>query len=134
MLERNLVGAACDTCCGLFDTQTSKQILSFPRQCQYFAFIPINNLLMCSVSGDKSICFYDIHDRKTIILKPRKNLNRLRFASTVTLLRWVLDYVMIYDLKKSTKKVVKWVQGHSEPVTALAWQFKGSKYISRTPA
>jgi WD40 repeat protein len=34
MLERNLVGAACDTCCALFDTQTSKQILSFPRQCQ----------------------------------------------------------------------------------------------------
>ena len=92
---------------------------------------------MCSVSKDKSISFYDIHDRKTVKhIQTQKELESVAFCSDghTIAVGARTGHVMIYDLRKSAKEVSKWVQGHSEPVTALAWQFKWSKEISRTPA
>ena len=51
-MDRNVLGAACETCCAIFDVNTGKLRQSFARPSQQMAFSPLNQLLMCSVSHD----------------------------------------------------------------------------------
>lgn len=82
-------------------------------------FSPVNRLLLCSASPDKSICFYDMND-KVIVKKIRTeiSLTKVDFCAdgyTVACCGQSTigeNVILIYDLRKSSQEVTKQCIGH----------------------
>jgi len=124
MLDHYLLGAASDSSLTLFDTQTTNQTLSFPKQnVQGLAFSPLNKLLLCCVSSDATITFYDINEKKLVKqIQTGESLTSVAFCQdghTIAVGARNSGNVMIYDLRKSAREVYKYCTGHKETVNTV---------------
>jgi len=76
-VEKNLLGAACDLSVSLYNVEVMKVDHHFTNMhkasVKSLTFSPVNRLLLCSASPDKSICFYDMND-KVLVKKIRTDL------------------------------------------------------------
>jgi len=112
-VEKNLLGAACDLSLSLYNVEAMKVDHHFTNMhkasVKSLTFSPVNRLLLCSASPDKSICFYDMND-KVLVKKIRTDLplSKVDFCAdgfTVACSGQSPqgeNIILIYDLRKSS--------------------------------
>ena len=134
-VEKNLLAAACDLSVSLYNIETMKVDHHFTNMhkasVKSLTFSPVNRLLLCSVSPDKSICFYDMNDK--VIVKKIKTelpLSKVDFCAdgfTVACSGQNTlgeNTILVYDLRKSSQEVTKQCVGHMQSISSLRFMRK----------
>jgi WD40 repeat protein len=134
-LERSLLGAACDYTVSVYNTEQQKVQHHYTNMhsgpAKQIAFSPLNKMLMCSVSSDHNVCFYDINE-KVLVKKIRTEtpLSCVSFCQDGHTIALGSDQddgqVLIYDLRKSSNEVLRQCAGHSSRIQSLAFASKDS--------
>ena len=90
---------------------------------QGLAFSPLNKLLLCCVSPDATICFFDINEKKLVKqIQTGESLTSVAFCQdghTIAVGTRNSGNVMIYDLRKSAREVYKYCTGHKDTVNCV---------------
>ncbi len=104
--ENTLVSAQDDGLLSLFDVGQKKLVHQFKyhsASVKGVAFSPMNKLLMCSISLDKQLVFYDVQQKtKVQAIKTELPLNSLSFNTdghTVAAGTANSGIVVVYDLR-----------------------------------